>query len=426
MTVDLSNLNVRTVPDDRLDATRHELRQQATDLVSRAGGDLTGDDVDTFNQIEQALGSLDQRARNNAFDMANAGSGLLATIAAATDTTSAPSPDTGNGPSGDGSRADNRRIGAIPRIAFGDSQLRELYAGAMERRSVSVTADAGPQTRAVTAPPMSAIPSYQLPPVPFGREPTRITALMPTTPIDHASAVFYQGTTGADAATAVAEGATKPESTPGWTAVTAPARKLAHFVDVSTEALADYGAFSGVVETEMTAGLRNVENLQVLSGNGVAPNLLGLLSTVGAQVYAPAAAEMRLKSILHAETLLRTGTSYVDEPDVVILNPSDWEKVQLTAATTGELLVSPTPTTETVDSLWGVPVVQTAQIAAGTALVASLKGGTVCFSRQPPMLMVDPYSQSSRNMVRIIAEERLAIGVTRPTALCVVTFNGSV
>ncbi len=45
--------------------------------------------------------------------------------------------------------------------------------------------------------------------------------------------------------------------------------------------------------------------------------------------------------------------------------------------------------------------------------------------RLTPTLLVDPYSQSANNLVRFIAEERIAVGSPRPTALVKVTFNGT-
>ena len=313
-----------------------------------------------------------------------------------------------------------RDIRNLPRVAFTGDQLRELHAGLQEGRAVSVTAE----TRAVTAAPPSLIPTYVTPPISFAREPTRVASFIPTQVVEHASVVYYKTTTAASAAATVAEGAAKPESTPGWTAVTAPVRKIAHWVQVSSEALADYANFQQVVQDEMTAGLILQENAQILSGDGTGTNLTGLTVTSGILAYAPGAAEQRLLSILHGITLLRSGSSFT-EADRIMLNPSDWEIVLKSADTTGELMVSPVPTSTTPMSLWGVPVTVTSQVTAGTGIVANLAAGAVVFSREPARLFIDPYGLSTSNMVRILAEERLALGVTRPSAIVKITFNGS-
>jgi HK97 family phage major capsid protein len=126
----------------------------------------------------------------------------------------------------------------------------------------------------------------------------------------------------------------------------------------------------------------------------------------------------------------------------MILNPADLEILASTVTTgSGQLLVSPDPVTGLPGRLWGVDLVVTSGISSGTALVAATDIGTVLFSRMAPenfavsvqqaqaagdiFLAVDPYSGSANNLVRVLCEERIALGVTRPTALCKVTFNGT-
>jgi len=317
-------------------------------------------------------------------------------------------------------RHQERSTANLPRIAFGDEQLREAHSGLLQNRPVTIAAE----QRAIIAPGMSTVADYKLDPVTFAREPVRVASYIPTQQTTAASVVYYRGTTAASAAATVAEGAAKPLSDPAWTPITVPIRKIAHYCQVSREALADYGNFEQVVADEMTAGLILQENAQILAGDGIATNLTGLTATSGIQVYTLAAAEARILSILRGVTMLRTGTSFVDA-DRIVLNPSDWEIVLKSSATTGELLVSPTPTSGTPMSLWGVPVTVTSQLTAGTALVANLAQSSVVFSRESAQLFVDPYGLATSNMIRIVAEERLALGVTRPSAVVKVTFSGT-
>jgi len=387
----------------------NELRQELRGLVEGAQGrDLTASEQSRCTELRSEL------------EAANAAVGNLLDGAARTADIDAGNVATAHLLGGGTSRGE-RAIGNLPPVAFGEPQLREAHAGVLERRATSVTAV---ESRAVTAAPMSVVSDYRYEPVAFAREPTRVASYMPTQPTEAASVTFYRGTTAASAAATVAEGAAKPESTPGWTPVTLPVRKLAHFVAVSNEALADFANFAAVVEAEMVAGLILAENAQVLSGDGTGTNLVGLLATSGIQTYAPGAAEQRLLSILHGITLLRSGTSFL-EADRIFVNPADWEIVLKTPTTTGELIVSATPALGQPLSLWGVPVTVTSQVAAGTGIVANLAASTVVFSREPAKLFVDPYSASTSNLIKVIAEERLALGVTRPTGICRITYNGA-
>lgn len=403
-------------PLDRLDAaaareTRADLLRQGEELLTRAGGQqLDPDASEDFRSIEQAVGHLDHIARARQSEVDRPDWLNRAVDAGARGDEPAPDPQ-------------RRALGQLPPIHFDDEALHGLHRGLLENRLTSVRASAR-ETRAVTAVPMAGIPSYGTV-AGFDREPSRIASLMPSQPVDHVQVTFYTQPTAASAAAPVAAGALKPESTPGWEAVTAPVRKLAHFSDVTTEALDDYQGFAALVRDEMVAGLVNVENSQVLSGTGLGENLLGLLNASGILTYAPAVAEARYRSLLRALTMLRTGPAYA-AADAIVLHPDDWEIVVVTASQgSGEFLVTADPTRSPATTLWGVPVTVTSQIPAGTALVANMARGAVVFTREVPTVKVDPYSQSANNLVRFICEERLALGVTRPAALAAVTFNGT-
>jgi HK97 family phage major capsid protein len=111
------------------------------------------------------------------------------------------------------------------------------------------------------------------------------------------------------------------------------------------------------------------------------------------------------------------------EPGIVLLNPSDWEKVAKTVDTTGQHVVTPDPTGTGPGSLWGVPMVLTTGLTAGTGLVANLADAALVFEREPATIKVDPYSQSVNNVVRIICEERIGLGVVRAASIVMITFH---
>lgn len=74
------------------------------------------------------------------------------------------------------------------------------------------------------------------------------------------------------------------------------------------------------------------------------------------------------------------------------------------------------------ERLWGVPVVQTTQQAAGTAAVLSVQSGAaVIYVREALTTFFDPYSQSVTNVYRFISECRLALATPRPSAINLVS-----
>jgi HK97 family phage major capsid protein len=74
------------------------------------------------------------------------------------------------------------------------------------------------------------------------------------------------------------------------------------------------------------------------------------------------------------------------------------------------------------ETLWGVPVVQTTQQAAGTAAVLSVSSGAaVVYVREALTTFFDPYSQAASNIYQFISESRLALAIPRPQAINLVS-----
>jgi HK97 family phage major capsid protein len=233
----------------------------------------------------------------------------------------------------------------------------------------------------------------------------------------------FSTTAAASAATAVAEGAAKPESTPAWTEVTATVRKLAHYTRVNDEVLADFDSFRQVIGAEMLTGLIAQENAQLITGSGVAPNLTGL--AVASGVLTVGSAGTDLDAIAAAFAAIRVGAAHCD-PDVVVMHPNDWYSAGFLLAkeTTGGYLVG-SPVTSVKPMLWGVPVILSEYMTENTALVANLKIAATAYVRQPPVMEVAPYGGGSTefiaNQTLVRAEERLALAVHHPAAICLVT-----
>lgn len=370
-------------------------------ILDAAGPDgLTEDQTRDFDQAEARV-RANREVQRRSEEIAGLDPGLVA-AAGAGPSTVAP---------------EVRAVGNLPPVAFAPDDLAELHRRFLTGEPATLEA------RAIDpAGTPAEVPGFNLDPVAHRFEPLRIAGLMPTQAVESRTVTYYRQNAPADAATAVAEGAEKPESTPGWEPVEVPVRKLAHWTEVSAEALADYGNFASVIRDALTAGLVAEENAQVLGGDGIGENLLGILNADGIATYAPDDAEERLYSVLAASTMLRSGGSFT-EPDVVLLHPQDWAAIQRTTDTDGGLLVTPNPTAGTTPSLWGTPVRATTALAPGTAVVANLANGAVVFNREAPRILVDPFSRSTANLVRFICEERLAVGVTRPTSVVRVTFN---
>ena len=309
------------------------------------------------------------------------------------------------------------QTGQAPPVSFGEDQIAELYSNLVSGKSVTIEAKA---TTASGSVPMSTVPDFRLSPVGYRREPTRVLNLLRTSNTDRAEVDYFRVTTPAAAAAAVAEGADKPESSLVYEKVVAAIRKVAHYIRVTDETLADYAGFLAVIREELLAGLVLEENNQLLNGTGIAPNLQGMLGTTGVLVQAKGT-DTRNDAIMKAVTALRVGSSYA-EADALVMNPTDYQSTVLEKDTAGRYIAGD-PRTIPSYELWGLPVTVTTQIPVGTALVGAFKEAAEAYIRWAPRIEANSFGTGEwiANKTLIRCEERIGLAVTRPTALCKVT-----
>lgn len=244
------------------------------------------------------------------------------------------------------------------------------------------------------------LPQYELPEEPHIRD------LFSQGSTEASSLVFPVRKTLTNAAAMVAELAAKPESDMTFEDKTFPVRKLAHYVKVSDELLDDAPGIQSYIDAQLIEGLRDVEDVQLLKGNGVGQNLTGVYTS--APAYARAVAgDTLVDTFRRAMTQLRLA-KYT--PTGLVLNPEDWEKVQLVKGTDGHYIWVNVGTA-TEPRLWGLPVRDTLALAAGEWIMGNFKRGAQIFDRMDARVEMTNTDQDDfiKNRVTILAEERLAL-----------------
>lgn len=213
----------------------------------------------------------------------------------------------------------------------------------------------------------------------------------------------------------VAEGAVKPESSLKFDLVTTSAKVIAHWVKASRQILDDASQLQSIVDQRLRYGLAYVEEQQLLNGDGTGQNLLGIVPQASAYT-APIAVtgatiidQIRL-ALLQAELAEYPSTG-------IVMNPKDWTRVELLKDTQGRYIIG-NPQGNAAASLWGIPVVTTPAMQEGKFLAGAFRLGAQLFDRWEARVEVSTENQDDfiRNMVTILAEERLALAVYRPEA----------
>ncbi len=214
-------------------------------------------------------------------------------------------------------------------------------------------------------------------------------------------------------ATAVAEGAAKPEVTMQFVGVDAPVQVIAAWIPVTRQIIEDAPTLRGYIDTRLAYMLALREEAQVLNGSGTSPNLRGIRQTTGLQTQA--------FSVDRASTLgLAIGKiENVDgDPDAVAMNPIDFWAMMTTRSANqfdggfgAGLPFGPAPRT-----IWGLTTIRTRSMESGVALVGSYALGATLFDRQETTIRT--YEQhasfATENKVLVLAEERVALAVHRP------------
>lgn len=211
-----------------------------------------------------------------------------------------------------------------------------------------------------------------------------------------------------------AGGGYKPEGSWAFERDVATVKTIAEWVPVTKRALADVAALEGLINDELRADLAEEEEDQIVSGDGTGENLEGILNVSGTQTQA--FSTDIFATVRKALTKVRTVGRAV--PNGVGLNPADVETVDLmredgaTGAYFGNGPFAMGPRT-----LWGVPIVESEAIPAGTAVVADWRKAVLWDREQASITMTDSHADFFiRNLVAILGEQREAFAVTRPSA----------
>jgi HK97 family phage major capsid protein len=225
-------------------------------------------------------------------------------------------------------------------------------------------------------------------------------------------------------------GGVKPESALTFTETTFPVRWIGHWIPITRQLIQDTAFMEGYINGRLIDGLKRAEDAQFISGDGVAPNLTGILTTSGIQVLDgtyftanpvkdAATANENANRIRRAITkIMTTGDA---TPTFIVANPADvedWDTV--TDAQRNYLFGGPArPSTA---QLWGTQVVQSQGITAKTALVGDGTMAAVVDRQDAVIYTTDSHSDYFiRNILTVLAEERVALPVFRPVAFAKVT-----
>lgn len=313
----------------------------------------------------------------------------------------------------------SKSLHAAPSIMPSENQLRSLHDAIRSRKSYRVDVDTKTTTDVSSMLPPTRIPGV----VTRQHEPQRVLDFIPSAPIGSPTWEYFRHASTTGAPTTVAPGGLKPEISFAVDTVTGTVRKIAAQTAVEDETLADFEGFAGYVSAEMTRQYIDVENGQLLTGDGTGTNILGLLNETGilnrdyTADHTADASGTGLDTLERAITDLRVGSAFATA-DLVVMHPTTWSALRRTKNSQGNYLLGD-PSEMGPANLWSIPVITTTSIPVGTALVAQMSLAGEARIRQGVTIESTPYNADdwTHNLTRFRIEARIGLAVVRPAAI---------
>lgn len=266
-------------------------------------------------------------------------------------------------------------------------------------------------------------PAYRVPGVvESNRIPLPLESIIPHIPVSAGSVEFLREMAFTNNAAPVAENAAKPQSLMTTELVQLPIQVVAHFAKVTRQLVDDAPALAAFINERMVYGVNAKVEAQLISGNGTAPNLSGLMATGNYTAQSFTLAQLggtgaTLLDLIRASIAQVGANGYM--ADAIVLNPADWGMIQGLKETGGAYLLG-SPNASLADvRVWGARVVPTAAMPAGKYLVGDFARAATIYDRLETVIDVAAENENDfiYNRYTIRAERRLALAVERPAAL---------
>ena len=305
----------------------------------------------------------------------------------------------------------------------GDDSYKALSSNSASRAEIEVTKSdlAAMKEVKVTSAGVVA-PVYDTTIQPGIRQELRIRDLLTAIPVTGQNYTYFREKLHTRGAGMVAEGGTKPTSDVTFEAATDRVKKIAVWMPVTEEALADVPQMQGYIQELLRYDLKLEEENQILKGDGAGENLNGLMTQ--ATIYDANLTKAGDTSI----DIVRRGIYQVRKQsklsaDGVVMSELDWMNIELQKDGENRYLFANLQGLVT-PILWGRPVITSDSMdegdadAGGEFLIANFARAAILFDRMSYLFKMGLINDMFiKNMIALLAEERLGLGVRRKEAL---------
>lgn len=311
-------------------------------------------------------------------------------------------------------KADVQTLGQLLIKSDAFKQFANGTAGRARIEANTITGQTGssPPTNSDTLVPAQRLPGI----IPGAYRALRVRDILPQGVTTSNAVEYTRELAFTNSAVEVAEGDNKPQSSLTFELVSAPVRTIAHWLKLSKQVLDDAPALESYVDTRLRYGVDLRYDSQLLNGNGSGQNISGITDSGNYTAFTPETGENALDSINRAIYAVY-GSDYA--PTGLIMNPSDWGAIERIKVGTSDVrYVVGNPTGQIGPTLWGLPVVVTNAMTAGSFVCAAFDIAYGVWNRMGTV--VEMYEQDDtnvqKNLVTVRAEMRGTLATYVPLA----------
>lgn len=251
------------------------------------------------------------------------------------------------------------------------------------------------------------------------QRPIQVVDIIPTNTTTQSAIVYMEETTFTNNAAETAEAGTFPEAALALTEKSSPVRKVAVWLPMTDEQLEDEPQARGYINNRLPFMIRQRLDLQILVGNGTAPNLRGITNVSGIQTQAKGVDPTPDAVYKAMVKVMTTGQAM---PDAYVTNPLDWQDIRLLRTADG-IYIWGNPSDAGPERIWGLRAVLAQAMTADTGLVGDFANFSELDIRRGLDVQVSnshsDFFINGKQAVR--ADMRVAVVVYRPSAFCTVT-----
>lgn len=266
--------------------------------------------------------------------------------------------------------------------------------------------------------PADRIPGYFMDP----NRPQNMRQIIPNGSTQSDVVRFVKESGYSNGAAAKAEGATLGQTDFDMTASSVNVEKIGTYLRISDEMLNDTPQLTSYISNRVPAKLLEVEDDQILGGNGVAPNLLGLYNsgtnfdTSANGAFYQAVNNANEFDVLVAAINQLALSNY--KPNFILMNPTDFHKILLLKDSQSRYLKDQVYQ-GLQPSFMGVPVIMNNEVNADSYLVGDFASSCQLWIREN--LSVSFHREDGTNIrdgfVTVRCQERLALATYTPLGI---------